>query len=95
MKRLLGLLSCALFLSIAAPSTVSASPEIRLWPRKHHKQASETTEAPKPKAKRSLLHRGKPSRDEAARSESTYGMTGPKSVGSRHPQPGPAGYGAN
>lgn len=93
MKRLLVLLSCALFLCIAAP-VASAAPDIRLWPHKHHKEASETTEAPKPKTKKSLLHRAKPSREDSAHSEATYGMTGPKSVGWLHHQPGPAGYGA-
>jgi len=93
MKRLLTLLFCAFFLSIAAPAA-SAAAEIRLWPHKHHKDASEATETPKPKTKRSLLHRAKPSREDAARSEATYGMTAPKSVGWRHPTPGPAGYGA-
>ena len=94
MKRLLVVIPFALFLSVATP-TLGAASNIRLWPHKHHKDASEAAEAPKPKAKRSLLHRAKPSRDDAARSEATYGMTGPKSVGLRHPQPGPAGYGAN
>jgi hypothetical protein len=41
-----------------------------------------------------LLHRSKPSREQAARAEASFGMTGPKSVGWRHPQPGPAGVGA-
>ncbi len=93
MKRLLVVLSFTLFLCVAAPSANGAT-DIRFWHR-HHKDPSATTEAPKPKAKRSLLHRAKPSREAAAHSEATYGMTGPKSVGWRHPQPGPAGYGAN
>ena len=94
MKRLPIVLTFAVSLCLAVPAA-SAPSNIRLWPHRHHQDASEATEAPKPKAKRSLLHRAKPSRDEAARSEATYGMTGPKSVGLRHPQPGPAGYGAN
>ena len=93
MKELLVVASCALFLSVAAPSA-NASKDIRFWPHSHKDRAA-TTEASKPKPKRSLLHHAKHSRDQAARSEATYGMTGPKSVGLRHPQPGPAGYGAN
>jgi len=93
MKRSLLLLSCALTLSAACP-VASAAGEIKIWHR-HHKAASKTPAAPKEKkAKRSILHRHKPTREEGARSEAAYGMTGPKSVGGRHPQPGPAGYGA-
>jgi hypothetical protein len=92
MKRLLLLLSCAFCLSAAAPSA-SASTDIRFWHR-NHKDPSKTTVAPKPKAKRTFLHRAKPSREQAARSEATFGMTGPKSVGWRHPEPGPAGVGS-
>jgi hypothetical protein len=92
MKRLLVVLSFALTLSVAAP-LASASSSIRLWHRKH-KDPSATAEAPKPKVKSTFFHRAKPSRQQAARSEATFGMTGPKSVGLRHPQPGPAGYGA-
>jgi hypothetical protein len=92
MKRLLLLLSCTLCLSAATP-LASASTDIRFWHRKH-KDSSKSTEAAKPKAKRTFLHRAKPSREQAARSEATYGMTGPKSVGWRHPAPGPAGVGA-
>ena len=92
MKRLVLMLSCALCLSSTAP-LASASTDIRIWHRKH-KDSPKSTEAPKPKAKRTFLHRAKPSREQAARSEATYGMTGPKSVGWRHPAPGPAGVGA-
>ena len=94
MKRLLAALSVTLFLSVVAPSSLSAAPDIRLWPHKHHKDAGETTEPAKQKTKRSLLHRAKPSRTESAQSEATFGMTGPKSVGRWHPEPGPAGFGA-
>jgi len=80
------------FLGVAVPSANAAGGGIRLWP--HHKDASKSAETSKQKPKKSLLHRSKPSRDEAARSEATNGMTGPKSVGWRHPEPGPAGYGA-
>jgi len=90
-KKVLALLFCALFLSIAA-SSANAAGGIRLWP--HHKDSSKSSEAPKQKPKKSLLHRSKPSRDEVAHSEATNGMVGPKSVGWRHPEPGPAGYGA-
>lgn len=91
MKRLLAVLSCAMFLSVAVPSANAAGGGIRLWP--HHKDSSKAAEASK-KPKKNLLHRSKASRDEVARSEATNGMTGPKSVGWRHPEPGPAGYGA-
>lgn len=93
MKRLLLVLLCALALSAAGPHA-SASSSIRFWPR-HHKDPGQNAAAPKPKTKRSLLHRGKPAREQSAHSEATYGMTGPKSVGWRHPQPGPAGVGAH
>lgn len=94
MKRLLVALSFTVFLSVAAPPSVNAA-GIRLWPHKNHKEASQPDQAAKqPKTKHSLLHRGKPSREEAARSEATNGMTAPKSVGWLHPTPGPAGYGA-
>ena len=92
MKRSLLVLSCALCLCAPAMSA-SSSIDPRFWHR-HHKDSNKTAAAPKAKEKKSFLHRGKPSRDEAARSEATYGMTGPKSVGWRHPEPGPAGFGA-
>jgi len=95
MKRLLVALSFTLFVSVAAPASVNAAPNIRLWPHKHPKEASDTAAATKPKTKHGLLHHAKPSREEAARSEATYGMPGPRSVGRRHPEPGPAGFGAN
>ena len=92
MKRSLLLFSCALALTCPA---ASAAGGIKIWHR-HHKDATAKTAdtAPKQKAKKSILHRHKATREEAARSEVSYGMTGPKSVGGRHPQPGPAGYGA-
>ena len=93
MKRLVLVLSGALCLSATAP-LASASTDIRIWHRKH-KDSPKSTEAPKPKAKRTLLHRAKPTHEQAARSEAAFGMTGPKSVGWRHSQPGPAGFGAN
>lgn len=91
MNRLLVVLACAFCLSIAAPSANASN--IRLWP-KGHKDPSKTAEAPKPKTKKSIFHRAKSSAGQAGRTEATYGMTGPKSVGWRHPEPGPAGYGA-
>jgi len=98
MKRSVLVLTCAIFLSAAAP-LANAATDIRLWHRKHkdspkNTAAPEPIEAPKPKTKRTFLHRAKPSREQAARSEAAFGMTGPKSVGFRHPQPGPAGVGA-
>jgi len=94
MKRPLLLLSCALVLS-ATCHVASAAGGIKIWHRHHKEAAAKTADAaPKPKARRSILHRHKATREEAARSEIAYGMTGPKSVGGRHPQPGPAGYGA-
>jgi hypothetical protein len=92
MKRLVLVLSCAVCLNVAAPFA-SASTDIRFWHHKH-KDSPKNTEAPKPKAKRTFLHRAKPSREQAAHSEATFGMTGPKSVGWRHRQPGPAGFGS-
>lgn len=94
MKRSLLLLSCALAISAVCP-TASAAGGIKIWHRHHKDATAKTADAtPKPKARRSILHRQKPTREQAARSEIAYGMTGPKSVGGRHPQPGPAGYGA-
>jgi hypothetical protein len=93
MKRLLLTVSCALILSAAGPIS-SASADIRFWHR-HHKDAAKTSEAPDAKAKKTSHHHGKATSEQSARKESTFGMTGPKSVGWRHPQPGPAGAGAN
>jgi hypothetical protein len=96
MKRLLLMVSCALFLSAFGPIS-SAPAGIRFWHR-HHKDAAKTSEAPKEKAKHkkiSFHRRGKATREEAARKEATFGMTGPKSQGWLHPHPGPAGVGAN
>ena len=81
-------------LSLGAVSPIAgASTGIRIWHR-HHKDAAKTAEAPKTKGKKSIFHRSKANREQAAKSEATYGMTGPKSIGHRHPQPGPAGVGA-
>jgi hypothetical protein len=91
-KRLLLLLSGALLLSAAGP-VASASADVRFWHR-HHKDPAKTSAAPKPKSKRTLFHRAKRSREDAARQEVAFGQTGPRSVGWRHPQPGPAGAGA-
>jgi len=91
MKSLL-LLSCVLSVSAAAPMA-SASTDIPFFHR-HKTDSTKTATAPKPKTKRSFLHRAEPTREEAARSEATYGMTGPRSVGFLHPEPGPAGVGA-
>ena len=96
MKGSVLLLTLAVCLSTAASS--DAATDVRFWHRKHkdslNAAASEPTKAPQPKTKRSLLHRTKPSREQAARSEAAFGMAGPKSVGFLHPQPGPAGAGA-
>jgi hypothetical protein len=91
MKRRLLMFCCALFLSASGP-IASASADIRFWHR-HHKDPAKTSVAPKPKPKRTLFHRAKPTRAQAAREEAAFGKTGPKSVGRRHPQPGPAGVG--
>jgi len=92
MKRLLLMLSCVFFISAAVPMT-SASADLHFW-RHHHKDQAKTSAAPKPKAKRTFLHRAKPTHGQPAREEAAFGMTGPKSVGWRHPHPGPAGVGA-
>ncbi len=96
MKRLLLVLFCAFSLSATCPAA-SASSGIRIWHRHHKdkdKDAAKTAAAPKEKTKKSIFHRSKHTREQAAKSEVAYGMTGPKSVGHRHPQPGPAGVGA-
>jgi hypothetical protein len=97
MKGSVLLLTCAVCLSAAA-SSANAATDVRFWHRKHkdslNTAASQPAEAPAPKSKRTFLHRAKPSREQEARSEATFGMTGPKSVGFLHPQPGPAGVGA-
>jgi hypothetical protein len=85
-------LSCMLSLGAAAP-IVSASPDIPFIHR-HKTNPATTDPAPKAKTRRNLLHRAAPSREEVARSEATFGMPGPRSVGYFHPQPGPAGVGA-
>jgi hypothetical protein len=91
MKRLF-VLSCFLSLSASA-SIASATPKIHFWHR-HKKDPAASAPAPKQKAKHNLFHRAQPTREESARSETAYGMTGPRSVGYLHPQPGPAGVGA-
>jgi len=97
MKRPVLLLTCALCLSAVAPFA-NAATDVRFWHRKHkdpaNAAAANSTVAPQPKTKRTFLHRARPSREESARAEATNGMTGPKSVGFLHPQPGPAGVGA-
>jgi hypothetical protein len=98
MKRYVLVLTCAVCLSAAAP-IANAATDVRFWHRKHkdspaNTAESESSEASQPRIKRAFLHRAKPSREQAAHSEATFGMTGPKSVGLRHPQPGPAGVGA-
>lgn len=96
MKRPLLMLFCAVALSAASP-VANASADIRIWHR-HHKDAAKNVATSQPKAKskakKSIFHRAQPTREQAAKTEIAYGMTGPKSVGGRHPQPGPAGYGA-
>ena len=92
MKLRLLVVFCMLSLGVVSPAA-GASTGIRIWHR-HHKDAAKTAEAPKQKAKRPIFHRSRHTREEAAKSEAAYGMTGPKSIGGRHPQPGPAGYGA-
>jgi hypothetical protein len=80
-------------LSVTAAIPASAATDIPLFHR-HKTNSATTATTPKPKTKRSFLHRAEPSREEAARSEATFGMTGPRSVGFFHPEPGPAGVGA-
>jgi hypothetical protein len=77
-------------------SCANAGPEKGIpFFHRHKKEAAKTTMASAAKPKRSFLHRGEPTREEAARSEAAYGMTGPRSVGFWHKGPGPAGVGAN
>jgi len=93
MKSVL-LIICMLSLGVAGP-IARAETGIPFF-HHHKKEAAKTTTAPKPKTKRGFLHRGgEPTRAEAAQSEAAYGMTGPRSVGFWHKQPGPAGVGAN
>ena len=93
MKRLLLTVSSALILSVASPIS-SPSADLRFWHR-HHKDAAKTSEAAEAKPKKISRHRSKSTREQAAHKEAAFGMTGPKSVGWRHRQPGPAGVGAN
>ena len=98
MKPSVLLLTCVIGLSAAAPFA-NAATDIRFWHHKHkdsdkNTAGSDSTEALKPKSKRNFRLHAKPSREQAAHSEAAFGMTGPKSVGRRHPEPGPAGYGA-
>jgi len=93
MNRLLVIFGCALFLSVAVPGS-SAAAGIKFW-HKHKKDPNTSTTAPAKTRKKSIFHREKTSREELARNEATYGQLGPKSVGYWHPQPGPAGAGAN
>src|SRR5215470_6296841 len=98
MKRLLILVCCAFALSAFGP-VHSASAGIHLWHR-HHKDknaAAKPAKTPKTakventKSKHSLFHHNK---DQARSLNADMRYTGPKSVGGRHPEPGPAGAGA-
>lgn len=88
-KQLLGL--CFLLVLSGIGSVPGASAH-DWWPHRHHKDASPKTHASKPpKTKKSFLHRERAkSNNETVASVSP----GPRSVGGRHPQPGPAGAGA-
>ncbi len=94
MKRILLITCCALTLSTLVP--VSASAGIR-WPLHRHRKDPAAAKADKPeKGKKSKFHRGKSrdkGREKAAREEAGV-SPGPRSVGWRHPEPGPAGAGA-
>jgi hypothetical protein len=92
MKPLL-LVSCMLTLG-ALSALAAPSAEIPFFHRHKKTAAADAPTEVKPKAKRSLLHRAQPTREEQAHAEATYGMTGPRSVGRFHPEPGPAGVGA-
>ena len=88
----LPLLLCLLALCVVAP-VAGAATNIPFWHR-HKKDHATIATTQKPKTKRSFLHHARPTREEDARAEATYGMSGPRSVGFWHPQPGPAGVGA-
>ena len=91
MKRVL-MLTCMLVLGAAS---ANASPEAGIpFFHRHKKEAAKAAATSAAAPKRGLFHRGEPTREEAARAEAAYGMTGPKSVGFWHKQPGPAGVGA-
>ncbi len=95
MKRILLITCCALALSALGP--VSASAGIR-WPLHRHRKDPAAAKADKPeKGKKAKHHREKSrdkGREKAAREEAGV-SPGPRSVGWRYPQPGPAGAGAH
>jgi hypothetical protein len=109
MKRLLPGLCCALLLSAFGP-VPSASAHWFSWLHRHKNsansnapapapnskppKASKTPKGPKaPKAKKPWHHREKAA--PSANNGSVVTTPGPRSIGWRHKQPGPAGAGAN
>jgi hypothetical protein len=86
------MLACLLTVTVASP-LARAEAKIPFFHR-HKANATKPEKAEKTKTKRSLFHRGEPTREENARAEAAYGMTGPKTVGFWHKEPGPAGVGA-
>lgn len=101
MKRLLLVICFTLALGALGPVSAASG---SVWPfHRHHKdpaaaKASKPEKSKSEKSKKSLFHRGKShdkAREQSARAEVAAGVSpGPKSVGWRHPTPGPAGAGA-
>jgi hypothetical protein len=90
MKKVLIGLCLALILSGVGP--VSSASAREWWWHRHHKDAQgDTKPNHKAKAWKSWFHR-----HEKAKGQDVAALsTGPRSIGHWHPQPGPAGYGAN
>ena len=97
MKRLLLVFGFVLALSTLGAGSVAAG---GIWPlHRHHKEPAAAKPPKAEKTKKSWLHHeksGDKARQKSAQQEASLGISpGPKSVGGRHPSPGPAGAGAN
>jgi hypothetical protein len=93
-KLLLGF--CGVLILSGVGTVSSASAKDWPWHRHHKDAASATPKQPKQpkqqKARKSFLHHEKASKNNG---DPVMLSSGPKSVGRRHPQPGPAGAGAS
>jgi len=91
MKKLLpGLCFLLILCGVGAVSTASAN----TWPwHRHHKDASKATAKPK-KEKSQKVKKSWHRREKNTNGDPVVVASGPKSVGWKHPQPGPAGAGA-
>lgn len=91
MKKLLLGLCFALVLSAVGP-VPSVSARDWFWHRHHKNTNGDTKPSHKAKARKSWFHH----HEKANKGQDVATLySGPRSVGHWHPQPGPAGFGAN